>query len=150
MRKVIILAGISGAGKSYFTGKNYPVASVCSADYYFLNQDGEYIFDPSKLPAAHSQCLRKFVETVRAITNETVVVDNTNTTVAEIAPYAALALAYGYELTIIILHTPTSVGAARNQHGVPLKTIQQQNDRLKRLKASLPPWWNCEEHEYTP
>lgn len=148
MKTVIILCGISGSGKSTRIAKLYPEAAVCSADHYFM-VDGEYRFDPSKLPQAHGSCLKQFVSCLQGRLPDgqppTVVVDNTNTTVAEVAPYAALALAYGYDLRIEILKVDPEVAAARNLHGVPLAGIVKMAERLATLKDSLPPWWPCEE-----
>jgi len=143
MKTVIILCGISGSGKSTRVAKFYPEAMVCSADHFFM-VGGEYRFDPSKLPQAHGSCLKQFVSCLQEKV-ETVVVDNTNTTVAEVAPYAALALAYGYDLRIEILKVDAQVAAARNLHGVPLVGIVKMAERLETLKDSLPPWWPCEE-----
>ena len=139
-RKVVILCGVSGAGKSTHTAAFYSNAFVVSADHYFEDQEGNYHFNPSKLGAAHAECLQLFVEELR-VSDRDIVVDNTNTTVAEIAPYAACALAYGYDLEIIILHCKPEVAAARNTHGVPLKRIQGMARRIKKLRDSLPPWW---------
>ncbi len=73
--------------------------------------------------------------------SQTVVVDNTNTTIAEIAPYAALALAYGHEMEIVYVSCDPAVAAARNIHGVSDLVIGQMVQRLRDLPASLPPWW---------
>lgn len=140
MRTVTILCGIPGAGKSTLRAHTYAGVPVCSADDYFV-EDGVYRFDPSKLPAAHAACLRRFVylltERQEDITD--IVVDNTNTTVAEIAPYAALALAYGYTLDIVTVECDPEVAFTRQTHGVPLAAIQAM---AKRLSArDLPPWW---------
>lgn len=131
-----------------------PDALICSADLFpRLYQDGK--FNATLLPQAHAACLRAFVEatvgTGRFDEHATpwrarptaLVVDNTNTTVAEIAPYAALALAYGHELEIVTLWCPPDVGASRNTHGVPLAACQAMHDRLNDRK--LPPWWNHRE-----
>lgn len=140
--KVVILCGVSGAGKTTYAMKNYPDGVGCSADDFFMEAGG-YKFNPSKLGEAHGQCLRKFVV---FLTNKVplVVVDNTNTSVIEIAPYAALALAYGYELEIKILKVDVETAAARNLHGVPKNAIVKMAERLAGLKEALPPWWPCE------
>jgi predicted kinase len=143
MKTVIIMCGISGSGKSTRAAKFYPKAMVVSADHFFM-VDGEYRFDPSKLPQAHGACLRNFVMCLQGDA-DMVVVDNTNTTVAEVAPYAALALAYGYDLKVEILKVDVETAAARNLHGVPKAGIVKMAERLEALKDSLPPWWPCEE-----
>lgn len=136
--KVTILRGVPGSGKSTYCSKNYPGAAVFSADDFFM-VDGVYVFDSKKLPQAHGQCLRYFVEHVQRGPVMPAVVDNTNTAVMEIAPYAALALAYGWELEIVTISCNPEVAAARNSHGVPLTGVMAMHKRL--MEAQLPPWW---------
>ena len=143
--KVTILCGISGSGKS--TLAEEIGGMVCSADDYFI-KNGEYKFNPRSLPDAHATCLREYVEALQARVDRyawsDMVVDNTNTTIAEIAPYAALALAYGCELLIKIVECDVETAVKRNIHGVPRTTIEAQATRIAGLKAALPPWWPCE------
>jgi predicted kinase len=142
MSRVTILCGISGAGKS--TIAEQIGCEVCSADKFFMDDDGNYKFNPRFLSDVHTACLREYVELVRGGKHSDVVVDNTNTTLSEIAPYAALALAYGWELLIRIVKCDVETAFARNVHGVPRETIEKQASRLSRLKDSLPPWWPVE------
>lgn len=145
--KVVILCGVSGSGKSTLVRKEYKTAVVCSADSYFERVDGEYAFDASKLSEAHGLCLRQFVALVTnpgcdfRITeyNDVVVVDNTNTTIAEMAPYVALAQAYGHDLEIVTLRCDPVDAAARGKHGVPLESVIAQSVRL--YSRDIPPWW---------
>ena len=133
--KMTILCGISGSGKSTYA-KTLPVGTmICSADHYFEG-DG-YKFNPDLLPKAHGACLKKAIGCIAL--DFPVCVDNTNTTVAEIAPYAALALAYGYELDIIKISCDINEAIERNVHGVPPEVIKAQAKRLDSLK--LPAWW---------
>ena len=71
-----------------------------------------------------------------------VVVDNTNTTNEEIAPYILGAQAFGYTSEIITID-PSVVHhtkyAGRNTHNVSLAVIQAQAKRITERK--LPPWW---------
>lgn len=145
---VIILRGCSGSGKSTHAqaemhGRDN--VSQVSADDAFVQENGEYKFDVAKLGAAHASCLRGFVDKlVRTNSNPdefTVVVDNTNTTGTEVAPYAALALAYGHELKIITIVVDPEVAHARNLHDVPLKTVKDQYKRLQNSIGKFPPWW---------
>lgn len=141
--KVKILCGISGSGKSTYIENNFSDAVVCSADHFFLTQEGDYLFDPRKLPLAHGACLQKFVSMVQVAPEEdgTLVVDNTNTTVSEVAPYAALALAYGHDLEVIIIQCDPERAQRRNTHGVPQQAVMGQHSRLVKLADQLPPWW---------
>jgi hypothetical protein len=119
---------------------------VCSADNFFYTKEGDYLFDPAKLSKAHGKCLTDFVYLVSKKPHGDqvpVVVDNTNTTVTEIAPYAALALAYGCDLEIVLIQCEPGMAHSRNTHGVPLKSVMGQHDRLVKLAqpGALPPWW---------
>lgn len=139
--KVHILRGVSGSGKSTIANGGIRVANrvICSADDF----DGLYRngFNPSLLPQAHAACLKKFVSALQFDVDH-IVVDNTNTTVAEVAPYAALALAYDASLMITTVKCNDLEAAfARNVHGVPLQGIKAQALRLALSAEHMPPWW---------
>lgn len=153
MRKVIIMSGISGAGKSTYiqdvilgrkvvnnvTSFNPPPSfMVVSADDYFIGEDGVYKFDPSKLSDAHGHCFRCFIDAMQSEC-DLVVVDNTNTTTEELAPYILGAQAYGYEVEIRTLWCGMDLAASRNTHGVSERGIEAQWVRLNSRK--LLPWW---------
>jgi predicted kinase len=135
--QVIILSGISGSGKSTYARRNYPGAVVCSADKFpGLYVDGELQF--AKLSDAHNACLREF--TVALLEGAPViVVDNTNTTATEIAPYAAMALAFGAKLQILTIECDVEIAHGRNLHNVPRGGVEAQAARLE--SRDLPPWW---------
>lgn len=144
-----ILQGVSGSGKSTLAKSlvaGLPVGQgvSISADQYFIDEKGEYRFDVSKLGTAHQWCLRSFVAAVaEAPVASVVVVDNTNCTVAEVAPYYALAEAYGYAVTILVVGNEATLGdcANRNVHGVPLAGVTAQGNRLAQFERAMPPWW---------
>jgi len=140
---VKIMCGISGAGKSTYILNNFPTATVVSADSFFTDKAGNYCFDPTKIGEAHAECLRDFVGMVSCGYHfqDCLVVDNTNCTVAEIAPYAALAQAYNWDLEIIILECDPGVAYYRNGHGAPFHVCEEQAEQLATLADSLPPWW---------
>lgn len=146
--KVIVMRGISGAGKSTWIKDHHPKAFVCSADKFFIDESGKYNFDPTKLSEAHKWCLKKFSD---YITNSifqsdyivhdfptTVIVDNTNTMLWEMSPYVSLATAYDWDVEIVRLDCDVDVAAQRNVHGVPVKSVK---DMKKRFQKCLP-WWN--------
>jgi len=162
-----MVSGVSGSGKSthvlnvimdYMKGLGMtaeqmmsspmPTATVslCSADSFFEvpNEGGPptYNFDASKLSEAHGKCFRDFI-TALTSNVELVVVDNTNTTVAEVAPYFLGAQAYGYDIDLITVMCETDADiklcAARNTHNVPEGGIFAQHRRL--CARELMPWW---------
>lgn len=143
-----ILSGLSGSGKSTYTSHCCGGAKVQSADTFFM-VNGEYRFDVSKLSQAHGAC---FKGTIEALQNgeSHVVVDNTNTSNEEIAPYVLAGQAFGYEVEIVTLIAPKGMSeedyiaecAKRNAHGVPAAGIAAQAQRIANRR--LMPWWKSE------
>ena len=150
-RTVIVMSGVSGSGKSTVADRwgadwmqQHPASHyyIVSADDYFMieSESGglEYHFDASKLTPAHANCFRRFLGALERGT-PLVMVDNTNTTVEEIAPYMLGAEAYGYQP---MLHTiacftkeEVKVCAARNSHGVPEQVVMAQQRRLQERRV---------------
>lgn len=139
---IYILQGVSGSGKSSIARKLADEQDICSADDFFM-RDGQYQFNPAKLGEAHGACLRKYVSLllVNAQKGRPVVVDNTNTTIGELAPYYSLAEAYGYKPIIVTVECDPEVAAHRNTHGVSLEACQGMAARITVTNAALPPWW---------
>ena len=158
-RLVVVLRGVSGSGKSTLADTLEREALLTaptdgrevltvSADDYFTDKDGGYHFDPSKLGDAHGLCLRRFtnfllLQTAHGAPEALVVVDNTHTTVAEAAPYMALAAAYGFEALLVTLDFDPRKAAARNVHGVSTEGVDAQYQRLTAETRRLPPFWEC-------
>lgn len=142
--KVVLLSGISGAGKDTYIKHRFgndDVVKVFSADDYFMSAEG-YKFDPSHLPFAHGQCLRNFINTVAhagPMTTDVVVVNNTNLTTEELAPYVAIASAYEHSIELVTIHCPPHIAAARSLHVNNPSIIKGMHDRLAARK--LPPFW---------
>jgi hypothetical protein len=89
--RCIILSGPSGFGKSTLAAKLAGTVGegksfICSADNFFVNEGGFYEFDPKLLPQAHKECYLDFINVVNFRT-PLVIVDNTNLSGWEIAPY---------------------------------------------------------------
>jgi hypothetical protein len=141
MRSVIVLSGISGSGKSTYAGEKEGVA-VVSADRFFMSEGGVYCFDPRKLSEAHAACMAMFITACQAGWPE-ILVDNTNTTALEIAPYMLVAAALGYSSEVRTMRcandAEVSACAARNRHNVPMHAVALQHERL--CSRVLPPWW---------
>lgn len=135
--RVILMRGISGSGKSTYIEKNFPDAVVCSADHFFINEDGVYEFDKRKLGQAHEECRRKFKQALEE-RHKLIVVDNTNTMMKEMQPYVKAAKYRGYRVECIRLDTPLEVAAARNTHNVPFGAIRAMHERM----CDVPSEWN--------
>lgn len=143
MKKVYILCGPSGCGKSTLAEKLGGL--VLSTDDYHYNSSGTYVFQPDQLGKFHAQNLHRFIEECNA-GNPCIIVDNTNITNLERAPYYSVAKAFGYDVTITLFN-PRSLDwrdhqalALRNKHGVPLAAIRRQ---CEKFEAEIPLFWNA-------
>lgn len=143
---VYIMRGLPGSGKSTMA-KSLAGTTGCvvSADDFFM-VNGEYRFDVTKLGEAHGQCMRRAIEHVQSGVEAPLVVDNTNISNVEIAPYVLLAQAYGWFPQILTLHSENAYVVAtcakRNTHGVPIERVMAMFERLLRELPQTPPWWN--------
>jgi hypothetical protein len=144
--EVIILIGESGSGKSTWVAKdiekNPRHFRICSADNYFYDSDGEYHFDPAQLGHAHSACLHDFLSALTNPYMDVVYIDNTNTTLVEIAPYMAIAQAHNCDVRVIVMEGG-GVGefAQRNVHGVPEEVVERQALQIRETLQNWPPFW---------
>ena len=139
MNKVLILRGLPGSGKSYFANKlaeTNKSVMICSADDYFM-VEGKYVYDSSKIGDAHNACLIKFMQ---AIQNGCpyIVVDNTNCSAWEIAPYYRFAEISGYEVEFIHFKRPAHLCLQRQTHNVPDFVVGMM---AERLNDALPGHW---------
>jgi len=135
-----ILSGCQGSGKSTWAKRKRGI--TVSADDYFT-VGSSYRFDHAKLGKAHAECFRNAILTVQA--NQDCVVDNTNSTTLEIAPYYQLAKAYNYNVVIVKVKCDVNKAASRNVHGVPEQGVKATARRCANLK--LPPYWDVEVEE---
>jgi tRNA uridine 5-carbamoylmethylation protein Kti12 len=146
---VTIMQGIPGSGKSTLAQNMLGEARdtdchafIVSADDYFTNRLGEYTFDPKLLPAAHAACLRDFITCVRDWHVDHVIVDNTNTRIEEIAPYYAIAEAYGHAVRILRVVCDPHTALTRGIHNVPARTVQEMANRIEG--TNYPSRWKFE------
>jgi tRNA uridine 5-carbamoylmethylation protein Kti12 len=155
--KVILMSGIPGSGKSSYVNKliqEDPDSKfcVCSADHFFqkndqgrYDPDATYKFDPSLLPDAHGACLKRFIEEIVPYSKasswaDVVIVDNTNSTTMELAPYVQIAMAYKCPVEIVTVDCDPHVGAERNLHGVSYATCSRMSASIKN--RAIPTFWN--------
>jgi hypothetical protein len=88
---LIIMRGVPGSGKSYLAHQLKGGGVVFSTDDYFINYQGQYIFDRNQLGIAHEWNQKRANEALKAGANP-VVIDNTNLEAWEMQPYITMAL----------------------------------------------------------
>jgi predicted kinase len=146
MKTVQIYRGLPGTGKSTLALKDPKKAAMlkrtdayCSADAYFVDDEGNYDFVGWQVPIAHQWCWGKFIDAVAA-GHECIVVDNTNTQRWEYENYIKLAKIFDYSVEIINTNESghyysvdsgwTDMALAeRNVHGVPAEAIVAMRER---------------------
>jgi len=132
---VVFMRGLPGSGKSTLTKKIDPSGdSVCSADFFWINDDGKYVFDRRFLKDAHFACLRVFVDLV-SIEPSVIIVDNTNLDVSEFLTYVKIAETFYYKIVIVELKCTIEQSLANNVHEVPLETIKNMHSKLTSDKS---------------
>lgn len=131
MTTFYLIRGLPGSGKSSLASV-LEKASVLEhnvirveADDFFLDHEGNYNFDATKLKQAHEYCYSKASEYLKL--EYDVIVSNTSTTEKEVKHYQELAEKNNATFVSIIVenrHGNTSV------HNVPAEKIQQMKNRF--------------------
>jgi predicted kinase len=128
MKELVLVRGIVGAGKSTLAKLLVGDKDYChkEADMYFIDREGNYKFEPSKIKDAHAWC-KEEIEFVMKYEHSPVVVSNTFTQEWEMEPYFELAKKYGYRTHSIIVENRHG---GENQHEVPEDKINQMVNRF--------------------
>ena len=129
------MRGLPGSGKStlakQIAGQH---GFVASADDFFTNQHGQYVFRPDRLTEAHEQCRNRVRQALHR-GQTPVVVDNTNTEAWEMKPYVELAVQFDYYVELAEPTTPwrhdPKLLSKRSVHSVPERNIERMRDRFQ-------------------
>jgi primosomal protein N' len=126
-----LVRGVPGSGKTTITNK---LASsrgeAVAADQFFVDENGTYNFDKSKLGDAHKWCKRR-TELYMEQGVSSVFVHNTFTQPWEMVDYYALASKHGYQVFSIIAENRHM---GESEHGVPSRAV---HNMINRFKISL-------------
>lgn len=126
MTCLYIIRGISGSGKTTLA-RQMASKLECphyEADMYFVNGNGEYVFDASKLQRAHAWCFNEVAEQLSM--DRDVIVSNTFTRLWEMRNYIDFALERGVKVHII-----TCRSRYQNVHGLTEDMVNKQAARFQ-------------------
>lgn len=127
-----LIRGLPGSGKST-VAKALGYASRWDrivhyeADMYFVDEQGNYNFDPTKIKKAHEWC--QLATRGSLIADDDVIVSNTFTRIWEMQPYIDMAKELDVNLNVIECY-----GQFKNVHGVPEEKIVEMAERWE-------PWY---------
>lgn len=146
---VLILAGLPGSGKSKLArelSKIHNNTLVLSSDDYFM-RSGEYRFDPAKLGEAHDKCWHDYIAMCNiapkwALGSGLVIVDNTNTSPFELAPYVRYATGLRIPALTLFVSRTFELCVRDQIHGVSLETMQRMSRNLTNTLNDFPSYWN--------
>jgi len=122
----MLIRGLPGSGKST-VAKLFDKALHFEADMYFLDADGNYHFDASKIKNAHNWCRHSVMDAMKE-GHPIVVVSNTFTQEWEMEVYYLLAEELGYRVTSMIVENRHE---GKNIHGCPDDKIEQMKTRFE-------------------
>lgn len=125
MKSLFLLRGLPGSGKS--TLAKTIGGSHVEADMFFIDKEGSYNFDPTRLRIAHEWC-RETAETAMKRGADKVIVSNTFTQEWEMKAYYDLAEKYGFRVFSLIVENRHN---GVNQHGVPEDKLVQMKERFE-------------------
>ncbi len=128
MKKLIIIRGLPGSGKSTFAKSlvQSGFADVyCEADQYFVDAEGNYAYDGMKIQEAHADCLLRVVGNLEL--HKTVVVCNTFTTENELHPYISYCQTHRVPFISLIVENRHG---NKSIHGVPERTMDAMFNRF--------------------
>ena len=147
-KKLILVRGVSGAGKSTIAGildtslrsRSFstddmfivPGCEVCSDDdgieHECTGYQSRYVFEPSRLPEYHAATVDKVHGAMKMDNVDLIVVHNTFTEKWEMDNYFIIAEEYGWTVHTIVVENRHG---SKSMHGVPEYSIEKQKERFE-------------------
>jgi predicted kinase len=155
VKVLVLMRGLPGSGKSTMArnlmkatmdtdGVN-PTNHILSADDYFVDRYGRYVYAREKIGEAHEFTQNRTLKRMQEGWSP-IIVDNTAMKVWEMIPYIKMSVTYGYVIKILEPNTPWArkphILAKKNSHEVPEITIRRMLESyepasLKEILKSL-------------
>jgi hypothetical protein len=137
MKELFLLRGVPGSGKTALA--NSIGGTWVEADHYFLNENGDYEFDASKLKYAHKWC-QDSVEESMSFQSIKITVSNTFTQEWEMQPYFDLAEKYGYRVYSLNDLNSRLANTLRSKISKNLKRLDSLKDQNTLSIVGLDSW----------
>jgi predicted kinase len=121
-----LMRGIPGSGKSVVAQMiaNGTNGLICSTDDYWLDEDGNYLFDSNRLGDAHKGNQRKVAEAMGR-GESSIIVDNMNIQARVLTPYLTLASLFGYTVQVIDVSTDFETASRRNSERPSIRQVPE-------------------------
>lgn len=129
-RNLLILKGVSSAGKTSFSDLIAEPKVVCSADdHFYENLVGEYKFIAEEVPLAHTKCRKKFDFYIDNLSVKNIVIANTNVSPSHYQYYVDEAEKRGIRVTYVVLERRHN---NLNTHNLPEHVLERQENTLRQ------------------
>jgi predicted kinase len=127
VKTLILIRGHQGSGKSTLAKRLKTPHNVhYEADmFWYLGNNGEYVFDMKRLGEAHKWC-QDTVRTAMKLNRTEIIVSNTSITRKECGVYTDMAAEFGYDIMEIICR-----GDFENVHGVPADVVAKKKAAIE-------------------
>lgn len=133
-RKLIIMRGLPGSGKSEKARRLVGNGIIHSTDEFFI-ENGEYMFDYDNVGRYH---YFNFLSSARSMQDgiSPIIIDNTNIVTSDCVDYVELGKAYGYEIIIVEPDTDWAFDIEelmkRNTHRVSRETMVEMLEKYEK------------------
>ena len=135
-KTLIILRGAPGSGKSTFAQRLIDqfkskgcTAESFEADNFYMDKDGNYNWDASKLGLAHKWCQESVANAMKRSV-DAVIVANTNIRKRDVDTYIGIGKNNGYDEVQIFRLT----NKFDNVHEVPAEVVQRMRDTIEPVE----------------
>lgn len=130
--KLLIIRGLPGSGKSTLAKNIEKIHDFnhVETDMYFINVNGEYIYNKSLIQKAHLWCMNEVESLLKD--NLDVVVSNTFATFREIEPYVELSKKYKYNFAIMRCD-----GDYGSIHNIPEEVINNMKLKFELIPGEV-------------